>query len=168
MTPTARRAKVAATMTPTGRGASDPTRGGSRCVSEVKLCRTPRRCSSASRGAFNSCRLKLRTGRAAAVAVGLVFLQLQCSGGACASTLAPHLTAAAPLATSSTGDSIRSSEFLGWRGRRRQGPTESRTGTAGLVADSAGKCGSSVGEGASGECIRNLCLEPTTIARRRS
>lgn len=141
-------------LPPTGGGASDPTRGGRRSAREVKLCRKPMCCSSASRGTFNPCRLKQSTGRAAAVAVGLVFLQLQCSGGTCASTLAPHLAAAAPLTTSSTGDSIRSPEFLGWRSRRRQGPTESRTllaGAAGLVADSAGKCGSAVGAEASGE-----------------
>lgn len=139
-----RRLEATAAMTPTEGGASAPTRGGRRCGSENMLCRKSMRCSSASRGALSSCRLKQSTARAAAVvAVGLFFVQLHCSGGASASSLAPHLANAAPLITPSTADSSRSAEFVGWRGRRRPGATESRTllaGTVGLVADSAGKC----------------------------
>lgn len=138
-----RRVEATAAMTPTEGEASAPTSGGRRCGSENKLYRKPMRCSSASRGALSSCRLKQSTARAAAVAVGLAFVQLHCSGGASASSLAPHLASAAPLITPSTTDSSRSAEFVGWRGRRRQGAAESRTllaGTVGLVADSAGKC----------------------------
>lgn len=144
-------------MAPTEGEASAPTRSG-RCGSQSTLCRQLMRCSSASRVAFNSCGLKQRTARAALVAVGLLFLQLQqCSGGASASSLAPHLATTAPLTTPSTADSSRRSEFVGWRGRRRQGSTESRTllaGTVGLVSDSAGKCGDAGREEHSGEWRR--------------
>ena len=137
-------------MRPTEGGASAPTRGGRRCGSEDKLFRKPMRSSSTPSGAFNSCRLKQSAARAAAVAVGLVFLQLQCSGGASTSSLAPHLATAAPLTTPSTDDSSRSAEFVGWRGRRRQGSTGSRillAGTVGLVADRPAKFGDAGREG---------------------
>lgn len=143
-------------MTPTVGGASAPTHGGRRCIRETKPCRQPMRCSSASRGGgLNSCGLKRTSARAAAVAVGLGLAA--CSGGAYASTrLAPHLATTVPLTIPPTSDGIRSSEFLGWRGRRRQSSRERRSllaGTAvdGLVADSAGKCGGSVRKEDGGE-----------------
>ena len=144
-------AAAASAMTSTIGGASAPTHGSRLVVIETKPARRPMRCSSTSRGdVLNSCRLKRTSARAAAVAVGLGLAA--CSGGAYASTrLAPHLATTAPLTSLPISDGIRRSEFLGWRGRRRQSSRERRTlfaGTAvgGLVAESAGKCGGSVGE----------------------